>query len=168
MPTPPTPRTPIRAPPSLHPPIPSSLFIQTIRPPTIRSIAISPPRMRGSRCANKFLAACFAFALFAVFREIDAVCCAVGVGGRAGIGFHEEEGHLGVYGVFFEIWVGDGGGGGAGVGAGVVVHLGGCGWVHVLDEVGVVGWVGKEVGGVGFLFYTHDAPVGPEEEDGVG
>jgi hypothetical protein len=96
---------------------------------------------------------------FAVLGQVDAECCAGGVGRGAGVRFHEQHGHLLVDAVVF----GEGQVGGVG---GRRVH---GGWVHVVEVVLVEARVGPEflrVRACGF-FHLDDAAVGPEEEGAV-
>jgi hypothetical protein len=110
-------------------PLPGLLLAKTVGP-AVCSIA-TPALMRGAGCANELLAARVSFYLLSVLRKVDSEGIAVHVRARTRVRLHEQQRHLLVDAIVFCY-----GGFGRrrwGVGGG---------WVHVLNKVGVVRFIG--------------------------
>jgi hypothetical protein len=122
-------RWPVGCPTALLPPLPGLLLAEAVGP-AVCSIAV-PARMRKAGCAYELLAARVSFDLFSVFWKVDSERGAIRVWAWTLVRLHEQQRHLLVDAVVF----GDYGVGGRRRGVG-------GGRVHVLEEVGIVGFVG--------------------------
>jgi hypothetical protein len=118
----------VRAPTAVLPSLPGLLLAEAVGS-AICSIAI-PARVYLAWCANQLLTVRFSCQLLSIFWQVYPESSAVRVGTWSLIRLHEQQCHLLVDAVVF----GDGG---------VWAHHGraSSGWVHVLDEVGVVGLI---------------------------